>query len=111
MLANILPDISHILRVSFLPLFYPYVRYLGLSQYHYSPPSGIAFRHHLYPRRPLIPKSSGRTYEEGPRLQTTVQLTGRFYLSHQASPAQRQQAFTFTAKIPMEENPSPSGFT
>ena len=32
MLANILPDISHILRLSFLPLFYPYVRYLGLIQ-------------------------------------------------------------------------------
>ena len=31
-LANILPDISHILRLSFLPLFYPYVRYLGLIQ-------------------------------------------------------------------------------
>ena len=108
MLANIrliLTDIRHILRLSLLPLYYPYGRYLALFQYRHSPPSGTAFRHHLYPRRPLIPSYTVWAYE-GPGLQTVLQLTGRFYHSHQASPARRQEAFTFTAKTPMEENPS-----
>ena len=38
LLANILPDMSHILRLSFLPLFYQQARYLDLLQiYQLSP--------------------------------------------------------------------------
>ena len=50
-LANIRPNIRHILGISLLPLFYPYGRYLALF-YIYRPGSAVAYT--IYYSQPLI---------------------------------------------------------
>ena len=70
----------HIIPVSFLPLFYPHIRYSGLFQYRHSPPSGTAFRHHLYPRRPLVPKPSECTKDQDWPVVSTTPIIKRHRL-------------------------------
>ena len=48
MLANIWPNIRHILGISLLPLFYPYGRYLALFHI-YRPGSTLAYITHSHP--------------------------------------------------------------